>query len=1200
MNRNKLKAYAPNARRDFIKAVTDRAAFYGLTKDIIEPITEKGDVAIIAGKPFPRAVTEKRKKLEDRIKQQGFDQVMEAMAYTWFNRFVAIRYMELHGYLDHGYRVLSTTNDTNSKNSKSMEAVVPDILKHAEHVDLPGLNQDDVIELKMAGDKDDVLYRMLLIAQCNALHKAMPFLFEWVDNETELLLPENLLHSDSVIRKMVHEVPEDEWQEVEIIGWLYQFYISERKDEVFAGLKKNKKITPENIPAATQLFTPNWIVRYLVENSLGRLWMLNRPHSGLINKMDYYIKPEDQETDFLKINSPEEIKICDPACGSGHMLVYAFDLLYAIYEEQGYKSSEIPQKILENNLYGIEIDERAGALSAFALAMKAREKDRRFFQKKNANGKQAEPNICVLQNVRLEDSALSEYLDFVGRDLFTSPLQTTLRQFEETKNFGSLIQPDVKDVAGMLKILEAKDVSGHLFLSPTHEKVLRVLQQADYLNPKYHVVIANPPYMGGGGMNGRLKAWVKDNYPASKADLFTMFMERALALTVKKGVMAMINMQSWMFLSAYENLRSRLISQASFLSMAHFGERAFDTVGGAVVSTTAFVMENAANRSKESVYIRLVDGENELSKSTLLKDAAGRFQSELRFSATTEDFAKIPGNLIAYWLTHRLANNFEELPRLGEIFTSREGLTTGSNDTFLRQWFEVSLSCSVFPEDTQKIGRWFAYLKGGEYRRWAGNNEHFVDWENEGERILNFIDPKTQRVRSHNYNGEWAHKPGITWSSVSGERFSVRDVAGGYMFDTTGSMGFVNPDSDRLGVVAYLNSSVAAAYMKVLSPAIRFQPGHALNLPFDKRPTSKAHNIAGRCIVLSQSDWDAYESSWDFTSLPLLQPDYRRPTLKGTYHAVRAHWQEITLEMQRLEAENNRIFIEAYGLQDELTPDVPLNEITLTCNPHYRYGNEKSENDLEELLLTDTIKELLSYAIGCMMGRYSLDKPGLIYAHSGNRDFDPAQYRTLPVDSDGIIPITDIDWFEDDAANRMVEFLNVAWPKEHLEENLKFVAESIGQKRGESPRDTIRRYLATGYYKHHLSIYKKRPIYWLFSSGKQQAFQCLVYLHRYNEGTLSRMRTEYVIPLQGKINARIEQLKDDINAASSTAHRKKLEKEQAKLVKQREELQAFDEKLRHYADQRISLNLDDGVKVNYGKFGDLLAEVKAVTGKKPE
>jgi hypothetical protein len=526
INTNALKTYAPKARKDFIAAMITRAAKFGITKKEIAEQREQGDVVIVGADALPKKVGEQRKKLVGRIKKHGFEQAIEAVAYTWFNRLVAIRHMELHGLLDHGYRVLSHPSGKE----------LPEILEHAEHLDLPGLDKSKVIDLKLDGTKDAELYRMLLIAQCNALHRAMPFLFERIDDETELLLPDNLLHSDSLIRKLVAAIDEADWQDIEVIGWLYQFYISEKKDEVFAGLKKNQKITADKIPAATQLFTPHWIVRYLVENSLGRLWLLNRPDSPLAEQMDYYIAPEEPETDFLKIGKPEEIKVCDPACGSGHMLTYAFDLLHAIYEEEGYDPKEIPAHILKNNLTGIELDDRAGALAAFALAMKAAEKlgRRRFLQMEER------PDIVVLQDVTFTPEEMTDVQAVVGRDLFTDELRETLLQFSEAKNFGSLIMPKLRDPAATLRVVEARDFSSDLLLKEVQDRVVAVLKMAEALSSSYHVVLANPPYMASGGMNKDLKEFVSSKFPNSKTDLFSTFVERCLSAAVDKGLVAMV------------------------------------------------------------------------------------------------------------------------------------------------------------------------------------------------------------------------------------------------------------------------------------------------------------------------------------------------------------------------------------------------------------------------------------------------------------------------------------------------------------------------------------------------------------------------------------------------------------------------------------------------------------------------------------
>jgi len=1227
MNRNKLKAYAPQARRDFIKAVTDRAAYYGLIKDEIQPITEQGDVAIIAGKPFPRSVAKKRKSLEERVRQQGLEQVMEAMAYTWFNRFVAIRFMELHGYLDHGYRVLSHPEGT----------ATPEILEHAEHMDLPGLDREKVIELKLEGTKESELYCMLLIAQCNALHRAMPFLFEWIGDATELLLPENLLHSDSLIRKLVNEIPEDEWQEVEIIGWLYQFYISEKKDQVIG-----KVVKSEDIPAATQLFTPNWIVKYMVQNTLGRQWIATYPNSPLKQQMEYYIEPTQQTPEVqeqLKAITPEslnpeELTLLDPACGSGHILVEAYQLLKSIYQERGYRAKDIPRLILEKNLYGLEIDDRAAQLAAFALMMKARADDRRIFdngakphvfaiqesKKLDAEKITIALNAPILKSELLPREMLFEEMNEARAPLFSrknlsikgevavADVTQLIDLFEHGKTFGSLIRvPDelARKLAGIMERVEDVLAHGDMFGKAAANAMMPIVKQAQVLAGKYDEVVTNPPYMGTKGMNAAVKAFAQNNYPDSKSDLFAMFIERGLEMVPNQGYSAMVTMQSWMFLSSYEKLRQRLLAQASVECMLHMA----NMVMGIAFGTAATVWRNAVDLNPKGAfcyveYEDIGDGnkpvafppQNERNKAAPISSLTSSF-----FRASAADFKKIPGCPIAYWVSDTVSEIFQNEKKLEEIAPVKVGLQTGNNEIFVREWFEVSSDktsfCSKGNHDFSR--KWFPYNKGGGYRKWYGNNENIVHWENDGNEIRNFTDGKG-KLRSRPQNRDYYFRESISWSFVSSSYFGVRFSDTKAIFDVGGSSAFPSED-DKYFLVGLLCSVVSHQFMKAMNPTLNFQVGNVASIPvISKKKISFDESLVKVLISAHKADWDSYETSWAFTHLPLLHPNCRQLTLKAAYTQLRAHWRNMTLEMQRIEEENNRIFIEAYGLEDELTSEVPLKEITLTCNPHYRYGGDRSEGELEALLLADTMKELVSYSIGCMMGRYSLDKPGLIYAHSGNVDFDPSQYKTFPADQDGIIPVTDIDWFADDAGNRFIQFISVPWARQHLEANLTFIAESLGQNSGESPRETIRSYLATGFYKHHMTMYKRRPIYWLFSSGKQRALQSLVYLHRYNEATLSRIRTEYVIPLQGKINARIDQLKDDIRAAASTSHRKKLEKEREKLIMQQTELHAFDEKLRHYADQRISLDLDDGVKVNYGKFGDLLAEVKAITGKEPD
>lgn len=1193
MNRNKLKAYAPQARRDFIKAVTDRAAYYGLMKNKIEPITEQGDVAIISGKAFPRAVATKRKRLENLIGRQGFEQVMEAMAYTWFNRFVAIRFMELQGYLDHGYRVLSHPDGKTT----------PESLEHAEHVNLPGLNREKMIELKLEATKESELYRMLLIAQCNALHKAMPFLFEWIDDETELLLPENLLHSDSLIRKLVNEVPEEDWQEVEIIGWLYQFYISEKKDQVIG-----KVVKSEDIPAATQLFTPNWIVKYLVQNSLGRQWVATYPNSPLKQQMEYYIEPAQQTPEVqeqLKAITPEslnpeELTLLDPACGSGHILVEAYDLLKAIYHERGYRAKDIPRLILEKNLYGLEIDDRAAQLAAFALMMKARADDRRIFENglqphvlaiRESKGLDAKEitealNSPILKTQLPPSQFLFEEMEDARTPLFSrrnlsvpgqvsqADVAQLIGLFEHSKTFGSLIRVPEELAEKLPGISErVKDVFAHgdMFGKEAAASLRPLVEQARILTGSYDCVVANPPYMGSQYFNSTLKEFSRSKYRTAKGDLFAVFIDRAAEVVKNRSFMAFMTPFTWLTIASYEGFRKSKIDRYTFLSLVKPEYHAF--FDSAYVPICAFSMQKVRIHSFKTTCFDMGEFYGADVQPIKLREGIKNRSLPFVYARDFQEFEAIPSCPLTYSLNHNLLLSFQKKQTIGR--DAKKGLATGDNDRFLRLWHEIDRDkFSVFGGK-----KWFPTTKGGPYRKWYGNFDVVINWEDDGREIRHFKD-ENGRLRSRPQNLSYNFKEGITWNLVTVSDFTARYVPNQFVFNDVGPMVFGGNILHRIGM---LNSKVNTELLRVLCPTMKFEVGLIAQVPIGEPPVDFRGENQKQCIGMAKADWDSFETSWDFQITPMLTDVARSERIESAFTAWEAWCNDNIQTMKRLEEENNRFFIHHYGLEGELTSEVPVDQITLV-----RADQERD------------IKRLLSYAIGCVMGRYSLDKPGLIYAHSGNKNFDPSWYKTFPADQDGMIPITDTDWFGDDAANRIVEFIGVAWPKEHLEENLKFVAESLGSNRGESPRETIRRYLATAFFKHHLSMYKKRPIYWLFSSGKHRAFQCLVYLHRYNEGTLSRMRTEYVIPLQGKISARIDQLAGDIAKATSTSHRKKLERERDKLVKQQAELRTFDEKLRHYADQRISLDLDDGVKVNYGKFGDLLAEVKAVTGTSEE
>ncbi len=1175
MNTTKLKSYAPKARNAFIASVTNQAARLGITAAGAETAKVEGDVLLVAGQAFPKAWDGPRKSLAARVAGQGFDTTMDAIAYTWFNRFVAIRYMELHGYLGHGYRVLSHPDDGETQ---------PQILEHAADVDLPGVDPAKVMALKLDGTKDEELYRLLLKAQCNALHQAMPFLFEKIGDETELLLPANLLHTDSLVRQLVTEVEEELWQDIEIIGWLYQFYISEKKDEVIGSVVKS-----EDIPAATQLFTPNWIVKYMVQNSLGAQWMATYPDSPLKAQMEYYIEPAEQ-TDEVNAQlaaitpsslNPEELTLIDPACGSGHILVEAYDLFKAIYLERGYRQKDVAKLILEKNLFGLDIDQRAAQLSGFALMMKGRADDRRLF------GQGVKLNVMALvDSDGFDVEGLAKDVKLADYGLHSNDLTALTQLFEYATTFGSLLQvPDglAAKLGALRQLSEA--TSQDLFVSEALKRLGPWVNQAEMLTAKYDAVVANPPYMGGKYMSALLKRFAKDYFADAKNDLFACFIERGYTLAKNHGHGAIVTMQSWMFLSSFEQLRRRMLNQKTIRTMTQIGYNSFPSLNSKIAQATVFSLSNHRIERFSGSFINL----NLAPQSANKREVFLAKNPDTLFFSTADDFKRVPGSPLAYWMSSKAKQAFDN-PNIGSLLDVRAGLTTGNTESFLRYWQEIPrTSIAASPTDP---GTYIAYDKGGDFRKWFGNRDYVVAYSEQSLEEM-------RELPGHRADGiNHFFRESITWAKITSGQFSCRFSCDDSGFDATATSAF-GAAEDLHQAAAVLNSKVGNLLLNMLNSTIVYLPRDIKNFPLSSTATlDKQHCDA--LIGLSRTDWDTYERSWDFHSFPLLTASSDRPTLESSYAAWIVKNRETIAEMKRLEEENNRLFIDAYGLADELTPDVPIEQITLTVNPAYRYGGKLTEEQQWTRFREDTMEELVSYAVGCMMGRYSLDEPGLIYANSGNEGFDAAKYPTFPADDDGIVPLSDTAWFDDDACNRLVEFISVAWDKGHLEDNLAFLAANLSPKKDEAPRDTIRRYLSDKFFKSHIKTYKKRPIYWLFSSGKQKAFQGLVYVHRYNEGTLSRMRSEYVIPLQGKMAARIEKLKADIPVATSSAAAKRLEKEKKKLDKQQIELIAFDEKLRHFADKRIALDLDDGVKVNYGKFGDLLSEVKAIHGQKPE
>lgn len=1222
MNKAKLKYYAPQARKDFIAAVTARAHLLGLSEKAgkLEVATSQtqGDVTVIAGQAWPAKVHKQRQQLITRIQKHGFAQTMEVVAYTWFNRFAALRYMELHNYLGHGHRTLS-----------SQEGGLPEILIYAadlaESGELPGLRPELVTEMKLAGTRDGELYRLLLIAQCNSLSNVMPFLFERIDDETELLLPDNLLRTDSVIAKLVAAIDEEDWNEVEIIGWLYQFYISERKDEVIG-----KVVKSEDIPAATQLFTPNWIVQYLVQNSVGRLWLIANPTSALAGQWPYYIEPALQAPEakvelkalaLSRINqdggslNPETITILDPACGSGHILVEAYDLLKGIYSERGYQPRSIPRLILEKNLFGLDIDDRAAQMTGFVLLMKARSDDRRLFEKpinlnilslQESKGMDVEEIASALRPaahridpekmrtaVAMESAArdltcenFSQLtIDSISPDELRDPLRRVISglvdMFFSAKTYGSLIQiPNaiLVHLDWFEEVLDGAEHGGDLYAKIAAQDLRPLVIQARMLAMEFDSVVANPPYMSGKSMEPKLKEFMKAGYQGFEKDLFSAFIIRMLHFTKSSGFIGVMTSFTWMFISSFEKLREVVIRNSTLNSLVQLEYDAFED---AKAHLCTFVLSRSHVEDFSAKFIRLTKFKGAANQGPRTLEAIRSENCDWLYIMKPERFLDIPGMPIAYWLSDFVVSLLASSPSLDKYATPRQGLATGENAIFVRAWTEVSVDRIDFSRTSrsnaaESTARWFPYNKGGERKKWYGNQIFVVDWESGGKKLL------AAKPKSVIRNPDTYFLESISWSKVTTGGFCLRYYPAGFIYDVAGCCIFVEDRRNMLSIMGAMNSVVMTGLFSELSPTVNMEVGQVAKFSLPDAVLNTPDDVISSIntlIGLSKSDWDSFETSWDFKSIPFVSLELRTSTLERSWSAWDNFNSARMLQISNLEEHNNKYYIRAYGLQDELCPAVPSSQITLV--PADR------EKDCQRMV---------SYAIGCMMGRYSLGEPGLIYAKAGNVGFDSSRFPDFPVDADGILPLTDELWFEDDGANRIREFLVAVWGGDTLTENMAWLAESLGAKASETPEEAIRRYLVGKFYKEHLQTYKKRPIYWLFSSGKHGAFQALVYLHRYNEGTLSRIRAEYVAPLTGKIQSRIDMLEKDEAVATSTAARNKFGKEIERLKKKHVELLAYDEQLRHYADMRISLDLDDGVKVNYGKFGDLLAEVKAVTG----
>ncbi len=1170
MDKNAIKKYAVWARRELISRVSQKALQYGISEENIGD----ANADTINGHLLTAAEQNQRQALIAQIEKDGYQQVMEEVAYIWFNRFCALRYMEVNGYLPTHVRVF-TDEENNFK---------PQIIDEAIHLDMDGLDIEKVIAYKEANQTDE-LYKYLLITQCNALSDILPGMFQKISDYTELLFPDNLHREGSAIEQMIALIPQEDWQDqVQIIGWLYQYYNTEPKDQVFADLKKNIKISKENIPAATQLFTPDWIVHYMVENSLGRLWVEGHPNDEMKANWKYYLEEAEQEpevqkhletirAEYAKLR-PEDILCIDPCMGSGHILVVLFDVLVQIYEAYGYPTRDAVSQILEHNLWGLDIDERAAQLSYFAVMMKARQYDRRFFSRK------VQPHVYAIVESNDIDEFTLEY--FINGDAnLKKCMDTLMKELHDAKEYGSILNVTMVDFPALYARLTEIEEDINMHRESALNTIKPLIQVAEALAQKYSVTCTNPPYMGSSGMSAKLSDFVKKNYPDSKSDMSTVCMERATSFCKENGYWAMINIPVWMFLSSYEKLRENLLNGQTLVNMVHPGRGIF----GSDFGTTTFVFQNHVIGGYKGSYRRLFDKQGEVEGIDVREQAL--LAGKGKFTADQTNFSKIPGSPVAYWVSEAFFDTFSAGKLLGTLADSKQGLATADNNRFLRQWYEVAHKRINFvardTEDAKCSGyKWFPYNKGGEFRKWYGNNDCIVNWEDDGYEIRHNFDEKG-KLRSRPQNTDFYFRESASWSLVTSSVAAFRYKPYGHIFDVAGMSFFSN---DKLAYLLGLcNSTYATKVLEIIAPTINYQCGDIANIPVilkDELMDDVTNNVTVN-ISISRTDWDSYEISWDFQRHPMLS----KGKIADAYATWKVDCESRFLQLKANEEELNRIFIDIYGLQDELTPDVADKDVTV----HRVFDtkddvpeNMKSSNYVRTM--RNEVVSLISYAVGCMFGRYSLDTDGLAYAGG---DWDASKYQTFMPDKDNIIPICDDDYFDDDITGRFIKWVETVYGADTLEENLRFIADALGG-RG-SAREVIRNYYINDFYKDHLKTYQKRPIYWLFDSGKKGGFKALIYMHRYQPDTIARIRTDYVHEQQSRYCTAIADLQQRMGGVS-TGERVKLTKQLTKLEAQAEEIRIYEEKIHHLADQMIPIDLDDGVKVNYAKFADVLAKIK--------
>ena len=1219
MNKTAIKNFAIWARNKLIADIQYRAGLMGITAEGIKnalpqstPNMEFYDIGTAEPYSITGEAIQQRKKLVEILRQKEKDSdyataykyILEEVAYTWFNRLIAIRFMEVNDYLPSHIRVLS------SETGK----VEPDLVTTPfdTELDFTPAEEENILRLKTDNALDE-LFRLLFIKQCNALNEILPALFEKTNDYTELLLNLSVVDQDGVVYHLIHDIDEDDFNiekggQVEIIGWLYQYYNTEPKNAAFA---KNGKITKDEIPAVTQLFTPDWIVRYMVQNSLGRLFIDKRKNEGvfadgrgldemtwdeaeekritaekhLAEQMEWkYYLPEAAQTKEVreqldKIQQQSEykdvrdIKVIDPCMGSGHILVYAFDVLMQMYEDAGYNQRDAAKSILENNLYGLDIDDRAYQLAYFAVMMKARQYNRRIL-----NGE----TTCQVYAIQESNNINRTHLKYLGAGMDDLEVNTARVQVEglldtlrDAKEYGSILKVESYNWELLRRFVSAADAGDQVTLDSaglevTVAQLLTLIDIAETIAQKYDVVVTNPPYMAISNGDARLNEYVKKNYPDSKADLFAVFIECCSAMTEQNRYQAMITQHSWMFLSSFEKLRKKLLRKDT-INMAHLGPRAFEEIGGEVVQTTSFVMRKSHVAEYKGTYCRLIDPPTQRGKEDMF--LAGKN----RYTAQQSNFSKIPGSPVAYWVSDLSFQCFAA----GLLFSyaeTKQGFKTGDNERFLRLWYECSVDKESFSGDKEK--KWFPCTKGGEFRRWYGNFEYIVDWENDGYKIKNFFD-SNGKLRSRPQNLQINFTKQLTWSSISSGNISFRQVADYFMYESKGPV--LTPKIDFDLMLAYLNTKVYQYFISVVAPTLDYSEGAVLRVPYvelrNDQINQQIMGNVGECVNLSRYDWDSFETSWDFQKHPLVPLAHERQEQESSqfrssriekFGSIAWHYDKWAQEcegrfnqLKANEEELNRIFIDIYGLQDELTPEVEDKDVTVR------------KADLQR-----DIKSLLSYAVGCMFGRYSLDSEGLAYAGG---DWDESKYKTFLPDVDGIIPITDEEYLGDDIVTRLCSWLKIVYGEDTLEENVDFIAKALGG-RGSSSREIIRNYFLKDFFKDHCKIYQKRPIYWLFDSGKQNGFKALIYLHRYTPDTIGNLRVDYLHKMQRVYESEIGRMQDMIDHSTNAREVAAATKRKEKLQKQLKECREYDEMIGHLALSRIELDLDDGVKVNYEKI----------------